>query len=203
MAPRRKEEVERALDFEESYRELAETMGRFHISRISEMPRVELYRDQIISLVTSELAPLYDDSEKVVTGSMINNYVKQRIVPAPARKRYTRRHLGTIVLVCAFKRVLPIAQVAQLITLCARSSTDDVLVYDSAADALEEALAVRFPLTGPQDAARPPVTLDFSGASASPLPDHLRALLESTISQLADKVYVERTLALERLREEA
>ena len=68
---------------------LAEYMSSVHIYRIDELPRIELYLDQVITLVCDELAFMCLPDEQTLTGSMVNNYVKQRLVCAPKRKRYT------------------------------------------------------------------------------------------------------------------
>ena len=62
---------------------LSERMAHVHISRISELPRIELYLDQVLAIVAGELAPVMLPGEVAITGSMVNNYVKQKVVPAP------------------------------------------------------------------------------------------------------------------------
>ena len=84
---------------------LSEYMASVHIYRIDELPRIELYLDQVITLVCDELAFMCLPDEQTLTGSMVNNYVKQRLIPAPKRKRYTRRHVASLLFICAFKRV--------------------------------------------------------------------------------------------------
>ena len=37
---------------------LSERMAHVHISRISELPRIELYLDQVLAIVAGELAPV-------------------------------------------------------------------------------------------------------------------------------------------------
>ena len=64
---------------------LAEYMSSVHIYRIDELPRIELYLDQVITLVCDELAFMCLPDEQTLTGSMVNNYVKQRLVCAPKR----------------------------------------------------------------------------------------------------------------------
>ena len=72
---------------DERRRELAERLGSVHVSRIHEMPRIELYLDQLLTLVAQELEFMRLPDETLVTGSMVNNYVKQGVIPAPRRKR--------------------------------------------------------------------------------------------------------------------
>ena len=81
--------------------------------------------------------------ETLLTGSMVNNYVKQGVIPAPHKKRYTRRHLASLLFVCAFKRVFfSIAQVKQLMERIYASGVDLAWLYDEAC-ALLEPLACR------------------------------------------------------------
>ncbi len=199
MSGRKREEMAEPFVYETACEQVAETLRTLHISRIAEMPRVELYLDQVLSLVTMELAPLYAPGEKVVTGSMVNNYVKQRIVPAPVRKRYTRRHLASIIFVCTLKRVLPIADVAQLLHLCRESGVALEQGYDTLVAALEEALAQRFPANG-RAASQSSVSLELVDGDGAPVSGEVRDLLASCISLVADRVYVEKTLELAERR---
>ena len=94
--------------------DLSQRVRTLHIARIDEMPRIDLYLDQVLSLVSEELSFMALPGEMLLTGSMVNNYVKQKLVPAPARRRYTRRHVATLIFVCAFKRVFSISEVKDL-----------------------------------------------------------------------------------------
>ena len=199
MPIRRKEEVAAPFDYDEALSALVAAMGGLHISRIDEMPRVDLYRDQVLSIVSMELAPLYAAGERIVTGSMVNNYVKQRVIPAPARKRYTSRHLAYLLFVCTFKRVLSIAQVSQLLVMCEEAGLDFAEVYDAMVDALERTLAARFAKgdNRPEDVACPLRLTDSGGADVT---GTLPALLESAIWLVANEVYLDKMLVLEERR---
>ena len=117
-------ELRAASASEEDLRSLAERMRSVHISRIREMPRIELYLDQLLTLVSQELEFMQVPGETLVTGSMVNNYVKQGVIPAPRKKRYTRRHVASLLFVCALKRVFSISQVSQLAALIWSSELD-------------------------------------------------------------------------------
>ena len=175
---------------------LAERMRAVHISRIREMPKIELYLDQLLTLVSQELEFMQLPGETLVTGSMVNNYVKQGVIPAPHKKRYTRRHVASLLFVCALKRVFTIAQVSQLAALIWTSELDLEALYDSSCAALEAALAQRFS-QGEKDGEPEPiprlVLVDRSGAPADP---ELAWLLQAATEALADKVCVEQTLLL-------
>ena len=179
---------------EEDLEALAERMRSVHIARIREMPRIELYLDQLLTLVSQELEFMQVPGETLVTGSMVNNYVKQGVIPAPRKKRYTRRHVASLLFVCALKRVFSIAQVSQLAALIWSSDLDLEALYDGSCAALEAALARRVSPEG-EDARREPalVLLDADG---SPAEAGLAWLLQAAMDALADKVAVEQVLLI-------
>ena len=172
--------------FDEAYAELAHQMQSLHIARVAEMPRIELYLDQVLSIISSELSFMYAPNEKIVTGAMVNNYVKQRIVPAPTRKRYTRRHIASLIFVCAFKRVLSISQIEQIIL------TGHELGVD-----LEQTIGGLFP----DDPASHPTRLDgelqLVDIEGRRIGGTLERMLENAVFLLAYKVYADRMLDLE------
>ena len=86
-----------------------ETLAKRTLPRWNELPDLELYMDQVTSLVGRYLK---DDRE--LTASMVNNYVKHKAMPAPVRKKYTREHLAYLVVICTLKPVLPISTIRQM-----------------------------------------------------------------------------------------
>ena len=192
MADKNKAIVVARMSLEQRDR-LAERMRSVHISRIHEMPRIELYLDQLITLVSQELEFMQVPGESPVTGSMVNNYVKQGVIPAPKKKRYTRRHVASLLFVCALKRVFSIAQVSQLAALIWSSDLDLELLYDRSCEALEGALARRF--SPPAGAGAPP-TLELVNRFGEPSDPELAWLIQAAMEALADKVTVEQALLL-------
>ena len=194
-------------------RELAERMRSVHLSRIREMPRIELYLDQLLTLVSQELEFMEVPGETLVTGSMVNNYVKQGVIPAPHKKRYTRRHVAALLFVCALKRVFSIAQVTTLAAMIWTSELDLESLYDRSCEALERALAARFSYAAGEgddaqgedaqggdaekDLAPAPVpVLELLDRSGDPAAPELARVLQAAIDALAAKVAVEQTLLL-------
>lgn len=182
---------------DEERRALAERMGAVHVSRIREMPRIELYLDQLLTLVSQELEFMTVPGETLVTGSMVNNYVKQGVIPAPHKKRYTRRHVASLVFVCAFKQVFSIAQVKQLMARIYASGLDLERLYDEACALLERALAGCFSREGVASVVRDEPGLRLEQDPASVPDAELVRLVESAVAALATKVYVEQTLLLD------
>lgn len=88
-----------------------EELARRSLPLWEELPDLELYMDQVLSLVGRYL-PAGED--KGLTASMVNNYVKQKVLPPPVNKRYGRRHLAALLMLCTLKSVMPISAVQQL-----------------------------------------------------------------------------------------
>jgi len=85
------------------------------LPRWDELPDFDLYMDQVLALIAKYLGeyPVYDD--KALTASMVNNYVKMGVMPAPVKKKYSRAHLAHLIIICIMKSALPIASIRQII----------------------------------------------------------------------------------------
>ena len=92
-----------------------------------ELPDFELYMDQVLSLCSRYLEGMPNPEGSKLTASMINNYVKVKIVPAPQGKRYSRRHVAYLLLLCVLKPILPIAAIQQLFTAAQNSGNEEEL----------------------------------------------------------------------------
>ncbi|MBR3696821.1 MAG: DUF1836 domain-containing protein [Clostridia bacterium] len=92
----------------------------------SELPELDLYMDQIIVLMEKYLC--CSTEEKLITPSMINNYVKLGIVPPPIKKKYSKIHIAYLIIICSLKQVMPIADIKILIDEKLKdSSIEDLL----------------------------------------------------------------------------
>lgn|SRR5690554_3402480 len=85
----------------------------FRLPRFEELPEIPLYLDQVLEYVNDVLSDIFQDEEKLVTRSMINNYVKHKIMPAPTNRRYTNEHLAYIIVITVFKSVLSLPNIAK------------------------------------------------------------------------------------------
>lgn len=98
----------------------------FHIPRWEELPNIDLYMDQVVSLIEdhlTDLVPLNDKKEdKFITKTMINNYVKQGILNPPINKKYNKNHLARLIVICMLKQVYSINDINALITLALETS---------------------------------------------------------------------------------
>lgn len=84
------------------------------LPRWEELPELELYMDQVLSLVGRYLEGYPGFDKKGLTASMVNNYVKQGVLTPPKKKRYHRTHLAQLLVICLLKASLPIAAIRPL-----------------------------------------------------------------------------------------
>lgn len=103
-----------------------------------ELPEIDLYMDQVIALMEKYLYfNKTDEDTKIITNSMINNYVKLGIMPAPVKKKYSREHIAYLIIICSLKQALPISDIKKLIEIrVKRTSIQETLnffsdLYDS------------------------------------------------------------------------
>ena len=122
---------------------LSERMAHVHISRISELPRIELYLDQVLAIVAGELAPVMLPGEVAITGSMVNNYVKLHFLAPPVNRRYDRLAIASLFVIAIFKPVYTIEEIAYLIRLSLGHSERQV-AYNQFCDYVESAVECAF-----------------------------------------------------------
>ena len=79
----------------------------------NELPDIELYMDQVITIIAKYISGA--PAEKLLTPSMVNNYVKLGTIPAPIRKKYSRIHLAYLFMVCTLKQTLDMATIQKII----------------------------------------------------------------------------------------
>ena len=92
---------------------LKEILASKKIPVWNELPEIDLYMDQIIVLMEKYLGTLQND--KLITPSMINNYVKLGIIPPPEKKKYSKIHIAYLIIICSLKQVMPIPEIKMLI----------------------------------------------------------------------------------------
>lgn len=96
--------------------EWLDKLEKFDLPDWESLPELDLYMDQVILLLTRYLAPLdmYGE-EKAITASIINNYVRMKVMPPPVKKRYSRVHLAYLVMICTLKQSLSISCIQRML----------------------------------------------------------------------------------------
>ena len=110
------------MDLAAAQEDICSALKTPHLPRWAELPDLELYMDQVLSLVERYLGEDPCSGERGITASMVNNYVKLGIMPKPVKKRYTREHLACLIMICVLKASLPMEAIR---TLLARETAGD------------------------------------------------------------------------------
>ena len=143
MATRRAEDPDReypAYDWD-AYCEL---IANLHLPRFAEIPDIPLYMDQLIGFVGKQVDIFALPSEKPLTSSMVNNYVKMRLVPQPQSKRYQPLHVAYLILVCLAKRMYSMSEIERLIAIDVQHRFQVPDVYDRFIELFEGSLRAVF-----------------------------------------------------------
>ena len=150
----------------------------FHMPRYDEIPDIDLYMDQLLAYIDKVLSPLLIHStEKVLTTSMVNNYVKQGILPATVKKRYSREHVIILMEICLAKQIYSIQEIGKLISV-QHAIFDTKNSYNYICTELENALKSTF--------ANEPLIKD-SGSSNK----EARLLVRNTVIAFAHKLHTQ------------
>ena len=112
----------------------------FHIPRYNELPTMELYSDQLITYLLEHLHPIQiDKKDPLITTSMVNSYVKCGLIPPTNKKRYTKRHIAYLIVICVFKQIYSIPKIVQMINIQTQLFETEI-AYDYFCTELENAL---------------------------------------------------------------
>ena len=81
-----------------------------------EIPNIALYMDQVTTFMDEQLeACKRHDDDKILTKTMINNYAKNNLLPAPEKKKYSKEHVLTLLFIYYFKNILSISDIQALL----------------------------------------------------------------------------------------
>ena len=122
--------------------ELIELRARMEQERPTpweDLPDLALYMDQLVSYMSRQLIRF--DEGSALTSAMVNNYIKDGLVPRAKGKRYGPIHLGYLTAVVALKQVLSVRDIGALMGAgrALEKSTPEQYAYFR--DALDRALS--------------------------------------------------------------
>lgn len=93
-------------------------IARFKPVPWEQIPDLGLYMDQVITFITRVYEPLYGDTTKgYLSAPMINNYVKNKLIPRPTGKKYSRLQIAMLIMIVALKRVCMMEDIRDMLRL--------------------------------------------------------------------------------------
>ncbi|MBE6014255.1 MAG: DUF1836 domain-containing protein [Lachnospiraceae bacterium] len=94
---------------------VAEFQNINHINP-KDLPNIDLYMDQVTTFMDTKLTTTKRrEDDKILTKTMINNYAKNDLLPAPVKKKYSKDHMLTLIFIYYFKHMLSITDIQTLL----------------------------------------------------------------------------------------
>lgn len=78
-----------------------------------EIPDIDLYMDQIIGYMKRQHIGFSVNEN--LTPAMVNNYVKQKVMPKASGKKYNKTHIAYLTAICLLKQVVSVGEVGVLL----------------------------------------------------------------------------------------
>ena len=158
-----------------------EEIKKFHIPRWEEIPNIDLYMDQVVSLLENYLSDyIKSDLDKIehpITKTMINNYVKHGVIKPPISKKYNKEHIAYLFVIFILKQIYSMDEIKKLLNLAIQTSPIEVS-YNKFCSELENSIMATF--TGK--------SLDFNSKLSNE-----QYLLRNVTLSFANKLYVQKT----------
>ncbi len=74
------------------------------------VPDIDLYMEQLTSLIDSHVERSKKDEEKALTKTMINNYTKSKLLPPSNKKKYSKDHVILLSFIYYFKNIISLSE---------------------------------------------------------------------------------------------
>jgi len=115
--------------------EWAENIKESNPGEWNRLPEIYLYMDQVLTYMNKQLHLFErDENTCLLSSSMINNYVKDGVLPRPNQKKYSREHLALLTVICMLKQVLAIQDIKTLIKALLQNTSKSEM-YDRFSEA--------------------------------------------------------------------
>lgn len=123
--------------------EVKNEISHFELPSYTEIPNIGLFLEQTTKFVSEYLKPLRCIS---ITGSMISNYVKKKIIDNPVKKQYYREQIADVIFIAIVKSVLSLEEAQKLLEI-QRRDYDSQVAYEYFCNELKNVLSYVFGLS--------------------------------------------------------
>ena len=92
-------------------------LGGFIVTQADEIPKIDLYMDQVLTFLGERLrrTARKSDADKLLTKTMVNNYVKNKVMIPPVKKKYGRDHILLLMVIYYMKSFLAIDDIRKIV----------------------------------------------------------------------------------------
>ena len=117
----------------------------FSYPKWKEIPNIDLYLDQVLLYVNQVCEPISSESDKGLTASMVNNYVKHGYLTKPEKKKYQRHQIARLIAITTLKSVFSIPEIAQTLNTL-QTETNSEQLYNAFVDYMNESIDPENPI---------------------------------------------------------
>ena len=106
---------EKLEDLKKEIRELI----RLNFILPEDIPEIELYMDQVTRFMDTHLqknSRSDSNEDKTLTKTMINNYIKNKLLPPPEKKKYTKEHIIMLISIYYLKNFISISDIQKMLS---------------------------------------------------------------------------------------
>ncbi len=164
---------------EKQRQELVLSVQDFRLPKYDEIPDVGLFLEQTTKYIAKYVEPLQDVT---ITGSMISNYVKKKIIAKPVKKQYYTEQIAYLIFIAIAKSVLSLEDINLFIQL-QKKTYDTKTAYEYFCSELQKAIPYVFGIGEYPEANKEDDT-------------HEKIMLRNTVITIAHKVYLDKCFAL-------
>ena len=120
-------------------KDLIDSFNSYKPINSQRLPDIELYMDQMISYLNKQYSNLTQkDDSKAITPSMVNNYVKENVIPKPNHKKYNDNHLSSLLMLMCLKSTFSISEIKDILNFKSEEQISDL--YDKFVDMQSQAI---------------------------------------------------------------
>lgn len=105
------------IDTHDLLHSIMTSLDRLQYIRPDEVPNIDLYMDQVTTFMEERLKSTARNPEddKILTKTMINNYAKNKLIPSPEKKKYSKEHMLLLIFIYYFKGIMSIGDIQTLL----------------------------------------------------------------------------------------
>ncbi len=105
------------IDTNDLITSILESLSSIDYIKPEQIPAIPLYMDQVTTFMDEQLkSSKRHEEDKILTKTMINNYAKNNLLPAPDKKKYSKEHILVLVFIYYFKNILSIKDIEKLMS---------------------------------------------------------------------------------------
>ena len=92
-------------------------LSGFTVTDVEEIPKIDLYMDQVLTFLTERLrrTARKSDADKLLTKTMVNNYVKNKVMIPPVKQKYGRDHILLLMVIYYMQSFLSIDDIRRIV----------------------------------------------------------------------------------------